>query len=287
MPAEESDGMSPPLVRIQASASYVCEGPMLVGLQVRADAPDMIYMGLPLVQWFDDPLCAEWTVRTAGGEVFKAGVAQASGNGAVFGLDPGDEHHTLVDLAALLHGIPQGTHSLEVEFPADDPVRSEPVALNVVRGSDFDQDIIRRVRDGTGGDGGWNDFFASDWRWTEAPPLNETSEATRNALALHLYLHRAFYGDKDVGKLAVEPLEAFTDPLLIAEAAVLRHEIVFATGHPVADKWKAYVFEHWPGLAWRIEKSEAGFGFLRTNRDVCQQRMAYHPLDEIDSLLRP
>lgn len=287
---ESADEMTPPTVEVQTMPRYFCDAPMLVRLTVRAAAPDMIYMGLPVVQWFDDPFSAEWTIRTEAGEVLTAGVAEPSANssyGAEFGLDPGDEHQTLVDLAALLHEVPPGRHALTVTYPVDGPVPSAPVTLNVECPNEAERRLIRQVRDGTGGDASWNDFFAGDWKWAEKAPLDEASDEVSEALSLHLYLHRAFYGDLGVKGLDVEPLEAMTDPLLVAEAAVLRHEIVHAAGQPVASQWKAYVAKHWPGLVWRVEKSEAGFGFLKTQRDACQQRFAIRPTDEIDSVLRP
>lgn len=282
--------MSPPTVVLETKPRYLFGLPMMVSMTVRNDTTDMLFWRLPFVEWFGNPLDARWVVRTEAGTTLEAGIADtlpADDTGGGFALDPTDACTMLVDLAALLPRVPAGTHALSAEFPVDVPVVSEPVALRVDLPSSFDAQIVEAVREGTSGDGTWGTFFDRDWTWSEVPGLTQASDPVRADLALPLFVHRALYGDENVADLELGRLDAFAQGLLEAEAAVLRHEILHAGGRPVAEQWKEYIATRWPGLRWRVEQTERGFGFLRVTRDRVQARLAYRPMGEIDSLLRP
>lgn len=288
--AAEPEPMSPPTVVLETMPRYLVGLPMMVSITVRNDTADMLFWRLPFVEWFGNPLDARWIVRTEAGEVLEAGIAEtlpADDLGGGFALDPGDACTMLIDLAALLPRIPAGAHMLSAEYPVDTPVMSEPVALQVDLPTSHDAELVQAVRTGTSSDGTWGTFFDQDWTWSEVPALAQASEPVRASLALPLFLHRAFYGDVNVGDLELAPLDAFTEGLLEAEAAVLRHEILHASGREMAEQWKEYIAKRWPGLMGRLEQTEQGFGFLRVNRDRVQARLSYRPGEEIDSLLRP
>lgn len=282
--ADDIGEMVPPEIVLEVMPSYLRSLPMMVALTVRNTAPDMIYMGLPMVQWFGNPLDVRWSVQTEQGalvQVGKAEVSQHSDSG--FGLDPGDERTMLVDLAALLPELPAGRHNLWAEYPVDAPVPSQPVTIDVVEINAFDAQVARAVRQGTGGTHTWREFFDRDWTWDEAPTWDRVSAPVWQAMTLHLFVHRACYGDDAIEELSGSLLKGLADGPARGEAAVLRHELLLAEGQPEeADKWKETVARQWPGLSWRCEQSEQGFGFLATIREYTSDRLTYDAEDEKD-----
>lgn len=278
-------------IRIGVMARYGAGLPMMASLTVHNPSADLLYFDLPRVDWFGDPRGARWVLSTRDGHPLRAvGMGEPSlvpSDGGGFGLDPGDAVTTLIDLAALMPDIAAGHYSLHVDYPAEVSVSSPPVPLCVEPLEGLDADVARAVMHGTRGDGTWGGFFRGDWVWQERPMLEQVSPDVARALTLHLFLHRAFYGDAELAKLDLAPLDRLDEDPLEGEAALLRHEVMHAAQSPVAEQWRTYVATRWPGLVWRTAQTERGFGVLRVQRDRTQRRLAYRPQDEIDGVLRP
>jgi len=285
-----TEALPPPAVRIDVMPSYGVGLPMMVALTVYNPSRDVLYFDLPHVDWFGDPRGARWVVITDDGRVHAVGMATLSlvpSEGGGFGLDPGDAHTTLVDLAALMPDLPAGDHRLHVEYPFEVTAVSPPVVLRIEPLAGVDAEVARAVREGTLGDRTWAGFLRGDWIWQERPPFERVRPEVMRALTLPLFLHRAAYGDEDVRGLDLAALDRLDQGPLEAEAALLRHEVAHAADPPLAAHWDAVVRARWPGLVWRIERTERGFGLLRGLRDRTQRRLTHRPQDEIDSSLRP
>ena len=98
--------------------------------------------------------------------------------------------------------------------------------------------------------GGWKAFIKSNWS-TVVPSPSLSFEAQRQ-LALHLFLHRAFYGPEPVAKLDEALLQRITEPSLAADVAAFRYEIHAARGAPDAKHLLDDLLARWPGMHYRF-----------------------------------
>jgi hypothetical protein len=91
-------------------------------------------------------------------------------------------------------------------------------------------------------------------------------EAARQ-LALHLFLHRAFYGPDPVARVDTAPLKSITGPVMGTEAALLELEILAARNDlPGFAALSRSLLARWPGLRYRLERFERGQGLLAAGR---------------------
>ncbi len=185
------------------------------------------------------------------------------------GLKPGEQKRMLFDLSNLVMSLQPGQYRLTLTLHvAGYTQASEPIVVEFVTPSTFDAmeaTRLRRLGQSPTDTGAWAPFLRRNWN-TVTVSGALTAAATQQ-LALHLFLHRAFYGPQGVAELETAPLKRMTGPVLAAEAAVLEFEILHARRDAVnRDKLYQSILKNWPGLRYRLEKILRGEGLLTSGR---------------------
>lgn len=269
-------------ITIETFDAYYEGFPMIAAVVVHNPTEHASFYRLPPFDIFSAPVPVELHAEHAEtGEVvpFDASYG-AGGEGPPTGyvLEPGERRRMLIDLANLGPPLSSGRYELRGEYvlPKGSP-RSERVPFEVLPAAGRDADIAARLwAINDIGEPSWSNFIRYNWRsiYLEPPiPKNAVaemqavdatglSEEGREALAYHLFLHRATYGPHPLSTLSRSRVDAFADGPLEGEAEVLRYELAAARDGVEAAEIRRLVTERFPGLLWRLDEIDAGRGRL-------------------------
>jgi hypothetical protein len=185
-----------------------------------------------------------------------------------FELAAGEDRLMLFDISVFNAELEPGRYRLCVTYE-DGAHKSEasPVQIQLlVPPAAVREEADRLRRENDEEEPSWVHFIRSNWRTVRD---GELSEQTRDALALHLFLHRAIYRPAKVGDLELNRLDTFAKGFLESEAAVLRLEILTARGElSRAAATQTDILKKWPGLKWRVHGISRGAGLLTLWRNA-------------------
>jgi hypothetical protein len=267
-----------PTVLVEAAPRYMIGFPFVVAVTYENHLDQVDFYKLPDLGLLDAP----WgiglhLVPTSGGAPYdlKPGMSQDEFAHGV-ALNQGERRRMLQDLSNFGVWVPgtgpragsaiqPGTYRMTLVLQqVKATTTSNPVTIEILDPTPADAQEAARLRKlgHTGFDnGGWKAFLSSNWS-TVVPSPSLSFEAQRQ-LALHLFLHRAFYGPEPVARVDESLLGRVTEAHLGAEVAALRYEIAAAKGDPGAKQLSADLLSRWPGLGHRVA---AGGGLLAQGR---------------------
>lgn len=261
---------------IEAPAVVVLGAPIMVAVTVSNPRPERTYYALPPVEWFAVPPPVEFVLVELGAgpdaeavELPVRLVDLHEGPPRGVTLRPGQSRRALVDLSELYPPLRAGKWRLGARYHAKPlpPVEAGAVELEVVEPPVASAKALARLRSRhQGREPSWNEVLLANFREIEDEELVDLDPQSRDAIALHLWLHRAVYGPTPVEALDPGTVTGFGPGPLEGEAAVLSHEILAARGDPGAAALAGAIVARWPGLQWRIEDDVAGHGLVRTLR---------------------
>jgi hypothetical protein len=270
---------------VDAFDEYLEGFPMIFAVTVYNSTEHVTYYGLPPFGLLSMSPPLQIVLRKEDGTEYvyeERSVEQDKIPGQGFKLEPGDRRRVLFDLGNLPPQLEAGSYRMKVRLISERRrSAAEPAPVQVREPDPADSStaaLLRTINDED--EPGWAVFIRYNWHtiYTRRPaPKKEVaegravdasglSEEGREALALHLFLHRATYGPGEVAELDPGDTEAFARGPLEGEAAVLRYEILVARDDPAAEKKRKEILEQFPGLQWRVEAIENGNGWLRRLR---------------------
>ncbi len=265
-----------PLVELEPLASYLAGGPMLMRITVTNRDRDRFYTGLPTLDWVQTSSELQWTLRPVGATavVISDGVLHDEGGGGQ-SLGHAERLSMLVDLSALAPDLEPGQYEVRVGYPVDDFVPSAWVRFEVVAASDVEAAALRTtaLAAGVRPTQGWGSFLSTVPGAT-LPSIEALPDRVRTQLAVHLLVQRACYGTADLEDLSLEPLAFITDDTLEGEREALRYELLRAREDPSAHRVRRSIESKWPGLRYRLDAVDGGYGFLEVQREQAQRRRA-------------
>jgi hypothetical protein len=178
----------------------------------------------------------------------------------------------LVDLANRRMVAGPGVYKLTVLVRADwqKVVESSPVTIELRAPSATDAREAERLRSLTNAPHseilGWAYLITRYW---ETPiPSPALSADAREQVALHLFLHRAFFGPEAPAQLDMSRLNAITAPHLQAEVAALKLELAVARRDQSAPALRQNLLTRWPGMRHRVDTIDAGRGLITEFRQL-------------------
>ncbi len=268
-PSHSADADDHPFLELAAGSRYFLGLPVVVSLTFRNQSSQAEFYRLPQVD----------LVRTRGLGVIL--VPKASPDKPMtarfplpeegergFDLRPGEKRTVLCDLSNLGVSFSAGVYSLRVDLPPHDWASiSNSVVVEFLALPKTDAEEAARLRRvaGTSPDtGAWGPFLSNNWNTVQLAPSFEL--AAKKQLALHLFLHRAWYGPAKVADIASAPLDVIDDRHLGAEVATLKYEILKAQGSSRAPLVREVILRGAPGYAWRLGAIDRGDGLLAEGR---------------------
>src|SRR5262245_24901801 len=219
-----------PPIRLEAFPEYLLGFPMLIAVTCENSSKKATYYNLPDCSMFRAPGPVELVFTAPDGEskvlpVTSLGSAEGPADG--FTLRPGESRRMLFDIAELNPTLEPGDYRLEGHYrlqhgsSASPPIR---VRLTQPDPSDAEEANHLRIQNDLQ-EPSWANFVRANWRTVDASKLSANAQ---NALAFHLFLHRAVYGPIGIADLNLNDLQSFAAGPLEAEAATLRLEILTA-----------------------------------------------------------
>jgi len=280
-PSHSAHADDHPSLELAAGRRYFLGLPIVVTLTFRNRSSQAEFYRLPQVD----------LLRTRGLEVTlapKAGAGKAlttrfpapEEGERGFDLLPGEMRTMLCDLSNLGVAIAPGTYTLRVSLrPNDWASTSNSVVVELValpQAGAEEAARLRRVGGPLPDTGAWGPFLSNNWN-TVKPGTAFDADAKKQ-LALHLFLHRAWYGPTRVPDLATTPLDEIDARHLAAEVATLKYEVLTAQGSPRAPLVRDAVLKGAPGYAWRLAAIERGDGLLaQCRRDYGREKKLLRP----------
>ena len=290
MAIESSDKVEQlaPSVTIEAADRYLIGLPIIVAVICENTTDRMTYYFLPDCNPFTPPRPFTFTLkRQHSGEIIafpEASLPEGEGLPAGFTLEPREARRMLCDLSLYNRSLTTGAYQLEATYHTQqDVAEARPVDIEMAEPPPADEPVLNLLRSVNDmGKMSWGHFVRYNWRtiYTRRPaPKEEIAEGRavdatglskegREALALHLFLHRATYGTNKIAALDPSHTDAFARGPLEGEAAVLRYEILVARDDPSVEKERAKIVEQFPGLKWRVEAVENRDGRLTRLRRI-------------------
>jgi hypothetical protein len=267
-PPEPAD----PVIALEAAPSYVLGFPIVVSVTYE-NRTTQAMPGLPdLVPWaVVNPRVGYRLVPVSGGPAFEDRPARpVHGRGPEIAVGPHESRRVLLDLSNYHMTAGPGVYRLSVlveRWRRSIESSAATVELKAPSAADAGESArLRALASPVRPDSShaWRAFLAGYW---ETPSISPALGAeAREQLALHLFLHRAFYGPEGLAQLDPARLGAVTSPHLQAEVAALRLEIATARRDPDAPRLAAALLARWPGMRHRVVAVDAGNGFLTEAR---------------------
>jgi hypothetical protein len=269
----EMDPADPPglLLRgVDHDGHYVLGFPVHVAVTVCADRPGTCLRSLPLASWAGNAgaigvrLVEPETDRVVVESEPRPVVVPELGT-STFNLSPGACRRMLVDVSSFLPvGLSPARYDLTVIYAGPpDRVESSPMAIDLAPPSAEEREDLDRLEPARARAGSWG-------RWTNSPPLRgEPAEPPRGPLDPLRYnrvLRYLMYGPEKLSAIdpaLVDVLHGVYEP----ESHALRAELYAARGDAVRfAEQAAIVRASYPGLAWWIDRLEAGRSELAFGR---------------------
>lgn len=184
-------------------------------------------------------------------------------------LHPGEKKRMMLDLSNFGLDIQSGIYRLTLTIRINEYSRSSnSVEVEFVTPSLEDMleaTRLRRLGVSPTDTGAWAPFLTRNWNTVEV--WSELSPDAARQLALHLFLHRAFYGPDGVGQVDLSALKTFEGTVISAEVPMLEFEIFNARNDAVArDRLGQEILSKLPELNHRLQKILQGKGLLTTGR---------------------
>ncbi|WP_437650057.1 hypothetical protein [Sorangium sp. So ce362] len=272
----EGEPAGPPglaLRSIDHDRRYVLGFPLHVAITVCADRPGACIRRLPRASWAGSAgaIGVRLTRAGSGEEVVRTEpspvVVRELGT-PVFLLSPGACRRMLIDVSSHLpSGLEPGHYTLVIIYVGPpDRVESPPVPIELAAPDLEEQRELQRLAPEIARAGSWG-------RWTSLPPDGGAPVDTRvdpgDPLRFNRVLRYLMYGPEslcDVDPAVLDVLDGVYAP----EAHALRAELHAARGDAARFVEQAErIRSTYPGLAWWIERIEAGqseIGFVRECR---------------------
>ncbi|WP_437878246.1 hypothetical protein [Sorangium sp. So ce513] len=241
---------------------HVLGFPLHVAITVCADRPATCIRRLPRPSWAGNAGAIGVRLARAdtGEEVVRIEpspiVIRELGT-PVFFLDPGECRRMLIDVSSFLPArLAPGPHALTIVYAAPpDRVESQPAPIELAAPGPEEQEELRRLAPELARAGSWG-------RWTSLPPQDGAPVTRRiergDPLRFNRVLRYLMYGPEslcDVDPALLDVLDGVYAP----EAHALRAELHAARGDAARlAEQAAIIRSRYPGLAWWIDRIEAG-----------------------------
>ncbi|MEZ0469751.1 hypothetical protein [Luteimonas salinilitoris] len=262
-------------ISVASEPRYVLGYPILVAITLRNDSADTDYLNiadLGLVNPIDS--LAVNIVPSNGGPARRLGPSFTFRDQDLFRttLMSKQSRRMLVDLSQFGQSLDKGKYQVRfsVYISAGAFASSPPVEMEFIEPSSkegIEAARLRRLglRANAEDYGSWQPFLTNNWESISAS--EEIGEPTRRQLSLHLFLHRAAYGQESIANLSMDGLGKLQGSVLSPEAACLEYELLAARlPKPELASRRAEVLQKWPELETRLDKIDAGEGLLTTLR---------------------
>lgn len=281
----DGHGVELPKVYVEAAPRYLLGFPLFLAVTYDNPGADVDFYMLPELDLFNMPWGIGFHLApTSGGAPvdLKAGrldpelETETHGSVRAVPLAPHEKRRMLLDLSNFGVVLPPeahlgpallqpGTYRLTLVLrQGKETTSSSPVTVELAAATPEDAREAARLRT-LGGrppdTGSWGPFLTSNWS-TVIPSPSLSLDAQRQ-LALHLFLHHAFYGPEPIAKLDEPLLGRITEPSLAADVAAFRYESLTARGAPDAKQALDDLLARWPGMRWR---TAPGQGLLAAGR---------------------
>ena len=263
-------GLEMPVILLEAENRYLLGFPIIIGVTFENTTEDMHYFDLPelgLLLTYA-PIAIQMEPIGDGVPLSTQPSSEETGVPSM-ALHPGEKKRMMLDLSNFGLGIQPGTYALTLAIRINEYSRSSnSVEVEFVMPSledGIEATRLRRLGVSPTDTGAWAPFLTRNWNtvevWSELDP-----DAARQ-LALHLFLHRAFYGSDGVGQADLSALKTFDGPVMGAEILMLEFEILHAGNDVIArDGLGQEILRKWPGLNHRLQNILQGKGLLTTGR---------------------
>lgn len=262
-------GLEMPVIILEAEERYLLGFPIVIAVTFENATEDTHFLSLPELSLLLTYSPVAIQMEPVGGGV-PLSVRPSSEEGVPdITLHPGEKKRMALDLSNLGLNIQPDTYSLTLAIHINEYSRSSnSVEVEFVMPSledAIEATRLRRLGVSPTDTGAWAPFLTRNWNtvevWSELDP-----DAARQ-LALHLFLHRAFYGPDDVGEVDLSALKTFEGPVMSAEIPMLEFEILHAGNDVIErDGLGQEILRKWPGLNHRLQKILQGRGLLTTGR---------------------
>ncbi|WP_437727854.1 hypothetical protein [Sorangium sp. So ce861] len=252
---------------------YVLGFPLHVAITLCADRPETCIRRLPRPSWAGNAGAIGVRLARAGTgeEVVRtepSPIALPEHGTPVFRLCPGACRRMLIDVSSYLPArLEPGHYTLAIVYVGPpDRVETAPVPIELAAPSAEEQRELLRLAPELARAGSWG-------RWTSLPPESGAPVAGRvepgDPLRFNRILRTLMYGPESLCDVDPAVLDAL-DGVYAPEAHALRAELHAARGDAARFAEQAQLIRTtYPGLAWWIERIEAGqseIGFVRACR---------------------
>jgi hypothetical protein len=124
----------------------------------------------------------------------------------------------------------------------------------------------------------WNAFVLDNFREVAAEELDDIGPEGRAHLAIVLGMHRSTYGPDAIDRIDPSLFRNLGDGPLVAESALLEHEVLVARSDPAAASFEASIRSQWPSLGWRVDDNARGQGLLARLRRMVGAERSFPPV---------
>ena len=274
-PQDPSTGLDLPAVTVHAEKRYLTGFPLLLAVTLDNPAAGARLFALPQLDLFfgGGPIGLDLKPVRGGAPLsFPPGELLETDDRIT--MEPGERRQMLLDLSNFGIDLQPGTYYLTLTLKvARYTTTSQPIEVEFVQPLPFDAQEASRLRklaNAPTDTGAWGPFLRNNWNTVAVSP-GLSPEAHRQ-LALHIFLHYAFYGPQPVGSLDASLIRQQTSPVLRGEAALLESEVRAASGLLPAPGIP-------PELQFRLAAIRQGKGFLtKFRRTVGRERQQLRPL---------
>lgn len=268
----------PPLppIKVTAAPRYLLGFPLVVSVTLdNTSKYPSFWRNLPGVALTSGPGPIGATFRREDGFEHVHTAARLDGVGhppRAFKLAPKVDRTMLCDLTSAAPDEP-GRYTVTLCYAHQGhQVDAAPFQVELVAPSEADaeaaQALLKQAKMPT-----WGSFLEDNWRTVDATKL---SPAAREALAFHLFVHRAVYGPDGLAALDPAPLRALGAPYQ-DEAKLLELELLLARKDEEGAAALRASLAGKKGLAWRVEQIDAGNGWLASLRKARGAERAGRP----------
>jgi hypothetical protein len=261
----------PLAILVKAAPSYLVDLPVLVSITYQNEDADSEYYSLPNGNiWGSTPGIGFLLLPVREGKTTCVSPHRGEDGERGVPLGAKESRTQTIDLSNYGFKLEPGTYRLSFSLRlGGEEISSAPVEVELRAAAPADAKEAARLRrlglDAQEQDfGHWHYFLSRNWNTVRISPALGTG--AKRQLALHAFLHRAFYAPQDVPHLDASGLRAVTDAHLQAEVAALELEMAAARRDPKAPAMEADLLRRHPGMAHRVRAIHDGEGALAMGR---------------------
>lgn len=264
-------GLGP--LEVDMPAEHIVGFPLLIGLTVRADAPNAGLRRLPLAML--SRLSGSIGLRLVDNSGVEVAATRPHPVDApdlglpIFNLLPGESRRMLVEVGEVLpfSTIKEGTYQLHVTYASTrSSTTGDPSPISLRFPTPYEKGVLQSLWASRGNLLSWG-----DWALAPAPDRTKTGEGfvVGDPSVYLRALRHLRESDQELGSIDPALLDVITGPP-VKEALLLKAELAHARGDRAAfQALQTLVQQHLPGLTWWITKILEGrsdFAFARANR---------------------